>query len=100
MYATDLIERSSVTEAPLITPISGDDIKAQVRRPASFTTDDALFDMYASAAVEQAQNYTGRKFIDQEITTYLDCFPVSGYNNVYWTGVRQGTESMFKKRRL
>jgi len=99
MSLSKLISRSKVSTKPLISPISLDDLKAQIRRDdPTYTIDDDILQLYIDAATEQAQDYTGRKFIDQEITLFYDSFPSSSYREEWWSGVRRGTEAQFRKK--
>lgn len=98
LSASELIERSKVTDPPVNTPIDTDDLKAQIRR-VGFTVDDALLDLYIKAGTEQAQNYMGRKLITQELTLTLDRWPFASLNDVWWSGIRNGAEAQFRNRK-
>lgn len=95
---SELINRAKVTVQPTTTPISVDDLKAQIRRgDGSYTIDDDLLSLYVGAATEQAQDYMNRKFIDQEITLFLDSLPVDSFNSLsWWSGTRRGSERQFR----
>jgi len=90
---SELIKRSKVTAKPSIAPISLDDLKAQIRRTdPSYVADDTLLQLYIDGATETAQEYTSRKFIDQEITLLLDRWPLIGINEPWFSGTRLASQ--------
>lgn len=62
-----------VTE-PATLPVSIDELKAHSR--ITFTDDDAVVEIYLRAAVNHAERFTGRAFIDQTWDYYADAFPL------------------------
>ena len=50
------------------------DLKEQLRLPLNITTEDVYLTGILSAAIEFAENYTGRDFITRSYVTFRDCF--------------------------
>lgn len=63
-----------VVTAPTILPVSLFEAKQHVRA-VDHDDDDALLKMYLRAAVNNAENFTGRAFTDRVLDYYLDNFP-------------------------
>jgi hypothetical protein len=82
--------RSKVTVAPAGDPVTLTEAKNHLNLEASNTEFDALITGYIKAATDIVERYTGRKLIDQEITMFLDSFPASSLDRVWWNGVVQG----------
>lgn len=61
---------------PTSYPVSLAEAKAHLRFPD--TDEDALIEIYRKAATEDAENFTGRAFIDQVWDYYIDAFPTTG----------------------
>ena len=72
-YLTDTHRRAVRTTAPATTPISVAEAKTRLRIAGS--GDDTDIGLMIDEAVEVAESYTGRKFIEQEWTYYFDDFP-------------------------
>lgn len=81
--------KSKVTTAPSIEPVTLEEVKAHLRITA--TNEDGLLNTYIQAARELAEDITGRKFITQTLTGYVDDFGGGGIHGNWWTGQREGT---------
>jgi hypothetical protein len=81
--------KSKVTTQPTIEPVGLSEVKEALRVTA--TSEDSLILRYISDARVHAENYTGRKFINQTIVGYVDGFSTQG--DVWWNGVRVGSEA-------
>lgn len=79
--------RSKVTSKPATEPVTLQQVKDSLR--ITNTAEDAYLQELIPAARQFAERYTGRKFITQEITTYLDRVSTT-YNDVWWSGTRKG----------
>lgn len=78
--------KSKVTTAPASEPVSLAELKLSLR--ITDTAQDALLTQYISDARDMAERYTGRKFIEQELTGYADQYPQLG--GEWWSGYRVG----------
>lgn len=88
-------KRSKVTEKPLIFPVSKDEVKAQIGLNDSYQ--DSFIETLIAAATDFCENYLGRKFIDQELTLYLDKW-IYETNDLFWNGTIQAPESILTGR--
>ena len=59
--------------APATYPVTLDECKAHCN--VDFTDHDSLLEIYRRAATEDAENFTGRAFIEQTWDFWLDAFP-------------------------
>jgi len=81
--------KSKITTQPAIEPVTLAEVKESLR--VTSTSEDALINNFITSARVYAENYTGRKFINQTLVGYAD-----GFHNQYdqwWTGFRQGSET-------
>ncbi len=60
---------------PLFEPLKNEDVKRQLRLDVGNTDEDLLFDSLIKTARLQAENITGRRFIDQTWYEYYDNWP-------------------------
>lgn len=81
--------KSKITTQPAIEPVTLAEVKESLR--VTSTSEDALINNFITSARVYAENYTGRKFINQTLVGYADGFS-SEYDN-WWTGYRVGRES-------
>ena len=71
----------TLTTAPAVEPVSATEVKKHLRlvtttaEAAAYTTEDDLLNRLITAARTQAEQETGRKFITQTMTMYLDRWP-------------------------
>jgi len=86
-----MIKRSKVTEQPAVEPVTLDELKAWLR--ITDTSQDSLLSSLITSARIIAENYTGRKFIDQELTMYCDA--VTSCNMAWWSGTREGSQASY-----
>jgi len=82
--------KSKVTSNPAVEPVSLAEVKTSLR--ITDTADDAFISQLIEDARVWCENYTGRKFITQEITSYLDGFRGS-IGSGWWSGVRTGARA-------
>lgn len=78
--------KSKVTTAPASEPVSLAELKLSLR--ITDTAQDSLLTQYISDARDMAERYTGRKFMEQTITSYTDAWREAG--GEWWSGWRQG----------
>lgn len=78
--------KSKVTTAPASEPVSLAELKLSLR--ITDTAQDSILTQYISDARDMAERYTGRKFIEQTLTSYTDSYPTIG--GEWWQGWRQG----------
>lgn len=78
--------KSKVTTQPASEPVSLSELKLSLR--INDTAQDALLTQYITDARDMAERYTGRKFIEQELTSYTDSYPTIG--GEWWSGYRVG----------
>ena len=81
--------KSKVTSAPASEPISLSELKLSLR--ITDTAQDTLLTQYITDARDMAERYTGRKFIDQELTGYTDLHRSAGKE--FWSGWRIGAKN-------
>ena len=81
--------KSKVTTAPTIEPVTLAEVKDHLRITA--TNEDGLINTYIEAAREIAEDITGRKFINQTLTGYVDNFGSGNVHGEWWTGQKTGT---------
>ena len=81
--------KSKVTTAPTIEPITLEEVKEHLRL-TSTNEDDLILDYIASAR-QMAEDITGRKFINQTLTGYVDSFGRGNVHGKWWTGTQTGT---------
>ena len=73
--------RISVTTAPAVEPVTLTEVKKHLRlatttaEAAAYTYEDDLLNRLITVARTQAEQETGRKFITQTMTYYLDAWP-------------------------
>jgi uncharacterized phiE125 gp8 family phage protein len=73
--------RISVTTAPAVEPVTLTEVKKHLRlatttaEAAAYTSEDDLLNRLITVARTQAEQETGRKFITQTMTYYLDAWP-------------------------
>ena len=71
----------TLTTAPAVEPVSATEVKKHLRlvtttaEATAYTTEDDLLNRLITAARTQAEQETGRKFITQTMTMYLDRWP-------------------------
>lgn len=78
--------KSKVTTAPASEPVSLAELKLSLR--ITDTAQDTILTQYIVDARDMAERYTGRKFIEQTLTSYTDSYPTIG--GEWWSGWRQG----------
>jgi len=78
--------KSKVTTAPASEPVSLAELKASLR--ITDTAQDSLLTQYIIDARDMAERFTGRKFIEQTLTSYTERNYTIG--NEWWSGIRQG----------
>ena len=94
---SDLIKRSKVTEAPSEQPVTLSQLKDHLNLGSTFDSDDTLLTLQIEAATSWAEQFTGRKFIDQELTMFLDDWPFSIFSETWWAGTRQGARQTIRQ---
>jgi hypothetical protein len=77
--------------APTNSPITVADVKSFLK--VDNNEEDVILDLYISAAVNVAQNYTGKAFITQTRKLQLDCLPDGEYRDYNLTNPWQGQGS-------
>jgi len=88
--------KSKVTTAPASEPVTLTELKSSLR--ITNTAEDTLLTQYISDARMFAENYTGKKFISQTVTSYYDANTRSyrGMSDLvddFWDGMREGAIS-------
>lgn len=81
--------KSKVTSEPSIEPVTLAQVKEHLRITAS--NEDDLITEYIIAARQLAEDVTGRKFITQTLTGYLDNLGTGLVQGNWWSGTRTGT---------
>jgi uncharacterized phiE125 gp8 family phage protein len=80
--------KSKVTTQPTTEPVSLEEVKASLR--ITDTNEDALITQYIKDARVYAENFTGRKFITQTLTGYVNNF--YSKKDSWFNGFRIGSE--------
>ena len=88
--------RSKVTTAPAIEPVTLTELKASLR--VTSTAEDTLLSQYITDARLLVERITGRKLINQTITSYYTDFNGSSVNSAWWSGTRVMHESVLYER--
>ena len=78
--------KSKVTTAPASEPVTLAELKLSLR--ITDTAQDTILTQYITDARDMAERYTGRKFIEQELTSYTDASRT--ILDQWWAGYRQG----------
>lgn len=78
----------TLTTAPSVEPVTASEAKAHIR--VTISADDALITAQIIAARTALERYTGRAFINQTWTAYLDAWP-SAAKSQWWDGTRDGS---------
>lgn len=60
---------------PTVEPVTLDEMKAQVRRPSSYTSEDGALSGYIAAARSVLERRMGWAFHEQTLRCTLDCWP-------------------------
>lgn len=81
--------KSKVTTAPASEPVSLAELKLSLR--ITDTAQDSILTQYITDARDMAERYTGRKFITQTLTSYVDPCE-SSFHEAFWTGIRVGAK--------
>lgn len=79
--------KSKVTTAPASEPVSLTDLKTALR--ITDTAENTLLTQYIVDARDMAERYTGRKFIEQTLTSYID--NNRSITSEWWSGHRIGS---------
>ena len=75
----------TTTTAPAVEPVSTAEVKSHLRltttaaEAAAYTTEDDLLDRLITVSRTQAEQETGRRFITQTLTMYLNSWPDERY---------------------
>ena len=75
----------TLTTAPAVEPVSATEVKKHLRlvtttaEAAAYTTEDDLLDRLITVSRTQAEQETGRRFITQTLTMYLNGWPSERY---------------------
>lgn len=77
--------RVKVTTPPVNKPITLQELKDHLRITSN--DEDAYLTMLLDVAIDSAEQYTGRKFITQELTQLMDYAPAA---EPWWDGVVEG----------
>lgn len=81
--------KSKITSQPATEPITLAEVKSALRVTSS--DEDTLITQFITDARIYAENYTGRKFINQTLVGYADGF--QGQKDNWWAGFREGSET-------
>lgn len=79
--------KSKVTIKPLVEPITLAELKAQLR--ITHSDEDARLNNLIVTARQMVEDYTGRKLINQTVTTYFDYWPCKRTDED-WDGIAYG----------
>jgi len=79
--------QSKVTTKPSIQPVTLDEVKASLR--ITNTAEDALLTQYIEDATLYAEDFMGRKLINQTITSYYSTW--NELQTLHWNGVKVGS---------
>lgn len=91
--------RSKVSTPPAIEPVSLTELKASLR--ITSTAEDTLLSQYITDARLIVERITGRKLINQTITSYYTDFHGSSVNSAWWSGTRVMHEQvLYEKQQL
>ena len=91
--------RSKVSTPPAIEPVSLTELKASLR--ITSTAEDTLLSQYITDARAVVERITGRKLINQTITSYYTDFNGSIVNSAWWSGTRVMHEQvLYEKQQL
>lgn len=85
--------KSKVTTAPASEPVTLAELKLSLR--ITDTAQDTILTQYISDARDMAERFTGRKFITQTLTSYVD--PARNLLDEWWSGWRVGSVSAIAK---
>jgi hypothetical protein len=87
--------RDRVVTPPAVTPVDLAQVKAHLRITGS--ADDTYLDSLIAVAVDMAQEFTRRKFINTAMEGFLDGAP---FQEPFWSGTVQGSRSELSDIRI
>ena len=73
-----------VTTPPAGLPVTLDIFKSHIKRPSGPSSEDDLLTLYLGSAVEYAEGFTRRDFIERTYQTFRDFFPRPEQNEGYY----------------